>query len=513
MKFLIHRLAAVMAIVVALVGCSNGNQQSAAGEPSSKQVVLAAPRDLTPGPKDGYYTSLILQVWEPLVTLAEDGSPAPALATQWTMSADGKEWTISLRENVAFHDGEPFNADAAIANIERVVKHSPKKSPFYTLDAAKTYPGLARTEKSNDHTMKLVFTAPSPSAIQRLTNFGSPMVSPKCLDGQGDFSGVVQGTGPFRITEHRAEQFTVLEENPKYWGERAKVRSVKVLSMPSADTRAAALRSGEIHGVLDIGAIWPSQAAQLATSDEFVISSRPSTITHFLQVNQSRPQLNDRRLVKAMSAAIDRKLIVNELYHGYALASANPLNASELGFVADTPVHDLDQARRLAAEVLGDQRLALELLVPQYGIDRYPYKEQAEYVQSALKQIGIDVTITIVEGSEQQKRRAAGNFDLSFHTQGMPDGDPVTMLKVFMGPGNGGRYNDPGATALLNQAATELNPERRMDLYRQLQRVALETLPTLALYHDHSLVVHHRDLQDYQATAYGVTLSRMHWAA
>ena len=95
----------------------------------------------------------------------------------------------------------------------------------------------------------------------------------------------------------------------------------------------------------------------------------------------------------------------------------------------------------------------------------------------------------------------------------MPDGDPVTMLKVFMGPGNGGRYNDPGATALLNQAATELNPERRMDLYRQLQRVALETLPTLALYHDHYLVVHHRDLQDYQATAYGVTLSRMHWAA
>jgi len=52
-----------------------------------------------------------------------------------------------------------------------------------------------------------------------------------------------------------------------------------------------------------------------------------------------------------------------------------------------------------------------------------------------------------------------------------------------------------------------------MDLCRQLQRVALETLPTLALYHDHYLVVHHRDLQDYQATAYGVTLSRMHWAA
>ena len=466
MKRLIHYFAALLAMLLALAGCSGGGTgapSAPAEELYNKQVVLAAPRDLSPGEKDGYYSSLILQVWEPLVNLGEDGAPAPALATDWQMSDDGKEWTISLREQVTFHDGEPFNADAVIANIDRVVQHSPKKSPFYTLDAAKTYPGLERVEKVADHTVKLVFNVPSPSAIQRLTNFGSPMVSPKCLDENGDFGTVVQGTGPFRIVEHQADQYTVLEANENYWGDKAKVHSVKVHSMPNADTRAAALRSGEIQGVLDIGAIWPSQAAELAQSDEFVISSRPSTITHFMQVNQSREYLNDPRLVKAMSWAIDR-------------------------------------------------RLPLELLVPQYGIDRYPYKEQAEYVQSVLKEIGIDVTITILEGSEQQKRRADGNFDLSFHTQGMPDGDPVTMLKVFMGPNNGGRYNNPEATALLNQAATELDSGRRIELYKQLQELALETLPTLALYHDHYLVVHHRDLAGYDATAYGVTLSQMHWA-
>lgn len=515
MKRLIHYFAALLAMLLALAGCSGGGTgapSAPAEELYNKQVVLAAPRDLSPGEKDGYYSSLILQVWEPLVNLGEDGAPAPALATDWQMSDDGKEWTISLREQVTFHDGEPFNADAVIANIDRVVQHSPKKSPFYTLDAAKTYPGLERVEKVADHTVKLVFNVPSPSAIQRLTNFGSPMVSPKCLDENGDFGTVVQGTGPFRIVEHQADQYTVLEANENYWGDKAKVHSVKVLSMPNADTRAAALRSGEIQGVLDIGAIWPSQAAELAQSDEFVISSRPSTITHFMQVNQSREYLNDPRLVKAMSWAIDRRLIVDEFYRGYALASANPLNASELGFVADNPVHDPEQAKKLAAEVLGDRRLPLELLVPQYGIDRYPYKEQAEYVQSVLKEIGIDVTITILEGSEQQKRRADGNFDLSFHTQGMPDGDPVTMLKVFMGPNNGGRYNNPEATALLNQAATELDSGQRMELYKQLQELALETLPTLALYHDHYLVVHHRDLAGYDATAYGVTLSQMHWA-
>lgn len=514
MKRILKMLAAAMAVLLALTGCGTGAKTSAesdAGQ-SDKQVVLAAPRDLTPGEKDGYYTSLIMQVWEPLVLLGEDGHAAPSLATSWEMSPDGKEWTIKLRENVKFHDGEPFNADAVIANIERVVKHSPKKSPFYTIDAKKTYPGLDHTEKVDDNTVKLVFSEPSPTAIQRLTNFGSPMVSPKCLDENGDFATVVQGTGPFKITEHQQDQYTILEANEDYWGEKAKTKSVKVLSMPSSDTRAAALRSGEIQGVLDIGAIWPSQAKELVDSGKFEASYQPSTITHFMQVNQSKEYLNDPRLVKAMSLAIDRQMIVDEFYHGFAVATSNPLNASELGYKQDKPKYDPEEAKKLAAEVLGDNRISLELLVPQYGIDRYPYKEQAEYVQSALKELGIDVEITILEGSEQMKRRKEGNFDLSFHTQGMPDGEPITMLKVFMGPDNGGRYDNSEATELLSKAAAELDENKRIEIYKKLQELAIETLPTIPLYHDSYLVVHSKDLKGYEATSYGVTLSKMYLA-
>ena len=138
-----------------------------------------------------------------------------------------------------------------------------------------------------------------------------------------------------------------------------------------------------------------------------------------------------------------------------------------------TSQYDPEEAKKLAAEVLGDNRISLELLVPQYGIDRYPYKEQAEYVQSALKELGIDVEITILEGSEQMKRRKEGNFDLSFHTQGMPDGEPITMLKVFMGPDNGGRYDNPEATELLSKAAAELDENKRIEIYKELQELAI----------------------------------------
>ena len=108
MKRVIQRLAILMALILALTGCGTGDPGGQGSSPSAelydKQVVLAAARDLTPGEKDGYYTSLITQVWEPLVTLGQDGTPQPALATKWSMSQDGKEWTISLREGVTFHD-------------------------------------------------------------------------------------------------------------------------------------------------------------------------------------------------------------------------------------------------------------------------------------------------------------------------------------------------------------------------------------------------------------------------
>ncbi len=473
-----------------------------------REIVLAAPRDLSPGEKDAYYCSIILEVWQPLVTL-EDGAPKPCLAESWTMSDDAKEMTLKLREGVKFHDGSDFNADVVIANINRMKDHSPIRSPFYTMKLEKSYPNLDKVEKISDYEVKVVFTEPSPTAINRLINFGSPMASPNCFNEDGSFNGFVIGTGPYEITEHQADQFTKLEAFDDYWGEKAKSKNVKILSMPSPQTRFAALQSEEIDGVLDIGAILAAQANELSKDERFVVDYTPSTISHFMQFNNER--ISDKKLVKAINLAIDRNLITEQLYYGYAMASANPLNASEPGFVKDEVVVDLEQAKSLAKEVLGDERLKLNLLVPQYGINRYPYKEQAEYIQATLAEIGIDVEIEIVEGSEQKKRRNEGNFDLAFHTQGMPNGDPVTMLNVFMGEKNKGRFNDPKAVEMLKTTSQELDDDKRMQYYKDLQAYALEQMPTFPLYHDMSLIVCNKHLKDYKAKNYGVTLSKMYW--
>ncbi|MFH5185310.1 hypothetical protein ACHHV8_23165 [Paenibacillus sp. TAB 01] len=95
-KITLQLVLLALCLLLAIVGCSPAAQPQANSSPASgsahpEEVVLAAPRDLAPGPQDAYYTSTILYVWEPLITASEDGQPAPKLAKSWTMSQDGKE--------------------------------------------------------------------------------------------------------------------------------------------------------------------------------------------------------------------------------------------------------------------------------------------------------------------------------------------------------------------------------------------------------------------------------------
>lgn len=187
-------------IALAVAGCTQGNGSS------TTEVVLAAPRDLAPGPKDPYYTSSILYVWEPLVALDKNWSPSPCLAESWEMSENGREWTFKLRRDVKFHDGAPFNADAVISNIERYKRISPRSSPFYSFNVKEAFPDLKEVVKVDDYTVRFVHGTPQPALPSTMANFYSAMFSPANFTGNGengDFNGLPQGTGPFKLVEHK----------------------------------------------------------------------------------------------------------------------------------------------------------------------------------------------------------------------------------------------------------------------------------------------------------------------
>lgn len=131
---------------------------------------------------------------------------------------------------------------------------------------------------------------------------------------------------------------------------------IVVRNIPNPDVRYAALKAGEILGVLDINAIPPFLAEEIKQDDRFAISTNKSTMIRFLALNGSRFPFNDVRMRQAVSLAIDRKDLVQALYLNYAEPTANLLNYTS-PYYKDYPVeYDPEKARKLAREVLGGQR-------------------------------------------------------------------------------------------------------------------------------------------------------------
>lgn len=512
-----------LCLMIVLAGCSAsspGASQPAAAPGGAKpeEAVLAAPRDLAPGPQDAYYTSSILYVWEPLVAASEDGQPAPKLAKSWSMSDDGKEWTFRLREDVTFHDGEKLNADAAIANFNRSRQFSPKSSPFYTMDIQSSYSGLKDVVKLDDLSFKLTFDNPQPTLLYSMVNFSSAIYSPKNFNEKGDFNGLPQGTGPFKLIEHQKDQFALLEAYDGYYGDKAKAKRIRVRVIPDPDTRLAALKSGEIMGVMDLGAIPPMLANELLKDNRFEISSTPSTISHYIHPNGKKAPFNDPKMRQAVSLMIDRQQLVKELYLGYPTATVNLLNHTSPFYKEVKAEYNPTEAKKLAAEALGNQRMPIDLIVPTYGLDRYPYKAQAELLQSVLKELQLDVNIRILDSAAFKEAQSKGEYHLALATQGLPNGDPYTLFTNYLsGTGSSNKsyslgFKNDRVDQLLGQAKTTLNMDERKSIYNELQAISVRELPTIPLFNDASLIAYNKQIKGYKSTIYGTTLPQLEWA-
>lgn len=483
----------------------------------TREMVMAAPRDLAPGPEDAYYTSTILHVWEPLVVGGEDGRPVPHLVTDWRMSEDGKTWTFTIRQNVTFHNGETMTAEHVVANFRRMIDVSPKRSPFYTMNVERSYPGLVSVDAVDDARFTMVFDAPRPTLPYAMVNFSSPVVHPDSFDDEGNFSRFPIGTGPFRLVAHDPQVDLVIERFDGYWGAPAGTQRIRVRTIPDADTRAAAFRAEEIVAVMDLGAMPPEQAVGLAEDPRFEISYNPSSISHYLHINGTDGPLADARMRQAISLAIDRDQIV-ELYRGFTTPTVNFLNVTN-PFHIDIPIeHDVGRAAELADAVLGGGRASVRMLVPSWGLGRYPYRAQSELIQFMLAPIGLDVAIEVMDGGAFNEAMRRGEYDIAMRIQGLPNADPATLFNSYLRAGGNQNmafslgYDNPQMNALIDAANASLDLVERAELYAQIQRLAARDLPTVPLMNDATVIVHHVDVVGLEQQVYGTTLPRAAWS-
>lgn len=503
-------------LFILLTGCGNQKQEQKNIDKSSEKnvVVLAAYRHLAPGNKDGLYCSRVLGVWEPLITKDADNRPAPCLAQSWEMRDGGKEWIFHLRQDVYFHNGTKFTADSVIANFDRM-KKGYKRSSFYGLNMETYYPTLIKYEKIDDYTIRLLFKEANVNELYKMTDFGSPIYAPECFAEDGNFKSVAIGTGPYKITENALNKYVVLQRNENYWGEKGRIAKYVVRTIPNTDTRYAALKSEEIDGVIDINAIPPFWAEEIKKDPRFKVGTNKSTMIRYLGLNGTKFPFNDIRMRRAVSLAIDRKNLVHNMYLDYAAPTVNILNYTSPGY-KDLPVtYDLQEAKRLAHEVLGDNRCEITYCIN--GSEPLQ-KGEAELIAYWLQEIGLDVKIKSIEYATLSKMLRKGDFNIVRIQRGLANGDPFSALYPFVMPdgalnvSNRFGYNNTEVIMLMNNVKHITDEQERQRVFDRVQEIVAYEQPVIPLFNDMNIVAYNKRLKNYKPLIYGIDLSRVELA-
>jgi peptide/nickel transport system substrate-binding protein len=416
--------------------------------------------------------------------------PIPVLATSWKLLEDGKVWEWSLRKGVTFHDGTPWNADAAIWNFQRL--YDPKSPQFYNEAAqlAVVYmPGpILALEKVDDMTFRMRLPVSRPLDEELEAHW---MVSPTAVKAKGNdgFGVAPVGTGGMKFSNLvKGQQFEMVPYD-KYWGPAYKLDKVIVRPIGDASARVNALISGEI----DLGVeLPPDGLAPLRNAGKNVMTSvRPHT-WEFL-FNTQMPPFNDKRVRQALNYAIDRKSMADNILKGTAIPMTQlAIPGSDWYDSTLQPyTYDPEKARSLLAQANLPNGFTTDWLTATNGSGELQPVPMSEFIQSALRDIKVNVNLKTYEWTAY----------LGIFFKGMPPGVGAMQISYgwswtywwgqlfsteYLPPKavlNPGRYTNPAIDPIYAQALSTSDTGKRASLVKQIQRIVWDDAPWLFCVH------------------------------
>jgi len=449
----------------------------------AEEIVIGVGRELYYGHTQWHMIHGSLQVWEPLIYSDENLNPQPYLAESWDANQDMTEWTFTLKEDISFQDGTPLTAEVAAENLRGIHEN-------YT-----PLPNLDRIDVNGTLTFTIYLTESTPALPDLLIFFESAMLSPSTRDQEEVDVPVPYGTGPFEFADYVEGERIVLERNPDYWGDPPKVERVVYRYIPDATTRLQALQSGEIDAIADVGSILPSQGEIVEADPDLKLLTVDVLTTHYLFFNNDQPPFDNQALRKAVSMAIDRKLIVDETVYGYGVPGTSLITQLAEKWVNPeaSPAYKPEEAKALAESVLGEERVQVDYIVHSGLANRWPYGVIAQIIQFELEKLGIDVEIKTVEGGTWNEMLANDEYHISMRPYTMSSGDPDDFMTYWARPA--GIFNQKYSISfendqvqnLITQAVSEVDQSARKEIYDQIQALLVEEAPFTPIYHEVTL--------------------------
>jgi peptide/nickel transport system substrate-binding protein len=404
----------------------------------------------------------------------EDNEVYPWLATSWEVSPDGKVYTFKLRDDVTFHDGTPFNAEAVKYNFEYTMRPDIKHGFAYPSMGAEA---LEKIEVLDEYTVRFTFSASQPTFLISLSDGGLGIDSPAAMEEAGDEDyglKVLVGTGPFKFVEWEVNDHVTMVRNDEYnWAPSF----LKHNGPPYLDeiiwrdvaeeaTRAAALEAGEIH----VARLSEPMVAQFEGNEDVDMLLIPKAgTTRMYLINTAWPPTDDIRVRQAINHAIDKEgLLQLPAWGGLGEPGVGPLPAVLHPGGDDSMLQqydyafDLEKAKQLLDEAgwvdedgngireKDGQELVLRFLTTSAEVPK------VEPVDDMLRDVGMALNIETGDFNWFIAERSQRQFNMALSSDS--GYDPVRLLRYFFhSESPSDNYGYSNADELLDKARSAAN--------------------------------------------------------
>tara|TARA_B100001248_G_scaffold262713_1_gene261346 strand:+ start:3524 stop:5032 length:1509 start_codon:yes stop_codon:yes gene_type:complete len=480
------------------------------------------PQSLDPHITAGYPEKKIHSgLFEGLVLMhPEDLSPIPGVAESWDVSEDGKTYTFHLRKEARWSNGAPLTAQDFLFSLERVLSpniSAPYAYTVFLLKNGQAYHNGTLTDFSkvgakalDEHTLQLELENPTPYFLQMVSQHAWYPVHKATILKHGDpyapnnpwvRPGNHVGNGPFALKEWRASDVIKIERNPHYWDkENVHLNEVHFFPM-DPETEERAFRSNQLHYTYRVV---EDKLRDLFAKEAPELVSTPSPIFFHFILNTQVPPLNDKRVRKALSLAINRKALTARITGPNDSPAYNFISPVVSNYTPAVSVkEDIQYAKALLAEAgypNGEGFPQVELLYHTAEINR----KLAQAIQEMWKKnLGINITLQNQEWKVVLANRAKKQFEI-LRNAWLPrylDANASLALYTSDSTQNHTSWAHPGYDALLEQAAAANNPEERLSHLQAAEAILLEEVPIIPIYFINSNHFKHADIKGWYPNA------------
>lgn len=409
-------------------------------------------------------------IYETLFEHDEDLNVIGGLAEDWEYSDDGQTLTVSLAQDVTFHDGSALTSDDVAASIERVLDEDTGAA------ARANITSIESVETPDETTVEFELSRPDATLPAAMTSTNLAIVPSGSIE-EGTLDSEPVGSGAFEFEDWDEGNVFRVAAYEDYWRGAPALDGVEVRVVPDESSVAAGLTAGEY----ELGVVTDPFVVADIDEDELDVQRQPALAYRVLQLNTEVEPFDDERVRQAMACAVDRQELVESALLGEG-EPTGPFTAPAFdfeptaGLPCDPP--DLDQAEELLAEAGYEDGFDFEMIVMTGGYETAT--NEAQSLQSQLGDIGIEAEIEELESSVYVDRWLETDYEGAVALNGGNPDPHLMYARYFTSDGNFqsvATYSTDELDELFAEGEAETDPDARREIYKEISERLVEAAP------------------------------------